>query len=157
MPGILPSFLHLTLTIRCERGLLPSCTDEKTSIYRGKKILPKRGRTRIWILVGVIPERKFPPPCRTWLPAPSIATLFSHRSVYTGLPVTHMLPGLWASGHSVPSGRSVFPPSLHSKSYPSSNVSFLDLRKQTSYPFLRTPTTYCCLTRVIYTELSSSL
>lgn len=151
MPGILPSFLHLTLTIPCERGLLPSCIDEKTSIYRGKKILPESGRTRIWILVGVIPEHKFPPPCRTWLPAPSTTTIFSHRSVFTGLPC---FP---ASGHSIPSGRSVFPPSLHSKSYPSSNVSFLDLRKQTSYPFLRTPTTYCCLTKVIYTEFSSRL
>ena len=37
MPGFLQSVSHLTFTILCERGLLPSCTDEKTNVCRGNK------------------------------------------------------------------------------------------------------------------------
>lgn len=126
MSEILQPLLHLTVTMPCERGLLPSCTDEKTSVYRIKEILRESGRSRICILVGLTPGHTFPPPCGTWLSASCHPRLL----------------GSWASAHSVPSGRSVLPPPLHLRADPSSNGSSLSLRNQTSYPFLRTPTAF---------------
>lgn len=124
--GFYDRFLNLIVTMPCERGLLPSCMDEKTSVYRIKKTLLESGRTRICILVGLTPGHTFPPPCGTGLPASCHPRL----------------PGSWASAHSVPSGRSVLPLSLHLSSDPSSNGSFLRLRNQTSNPLLRTPTAF---------------